>query len=38
MHAIMTIKKRGYGVEEKWDSVYGKVWSEEKKGRNVIKL
>lgn len=38
MHAIMTIKKRGYGFEEKWDSVIweGLEWGKE--GSEIITL
>lgn len=38
MHAISINKKRGHEIEGEWGvgRVYGRVWREEKKGRNVI--
>lgn len=30
------MKKRGHGFETEWRGAYGKVWIEEREGRNAV--
>lgn len=36
MHSIAISEKRGHELEGEWGGVYGKVWKEERKERNVV--
>jgi hypothetical protein len=38
VHAITIRVTRGHESEGKWERICGKVWSEEKQGRNVVIL